>query len=619
MATETDRRDNTESNPYVVLGIGAAVGIALLIGSGVLFYYGWTPLIDWIREGKRDKLWEPMTAILLALLGEGVMFVAFQSARKVERTDSLLRRILYGYNAIFTSHLLLLLLVLINVFVYIRYPSPIDTTAGGFYSLSDVSRKFIEGLERPVNVYMVLDPNSESYSSMQTMLAEMQKRNPKYFTFEEIAPNPRDPQLRQLVNRFSQFGNRPGGGLIVALGNNPEKNHTFIGADELSGASFDPESRGAQRRQFNGEVRLMQELMFLADDKKKPVLYFTQGHGEPDLNGRRDEDLGALRQRLTNANYEVRPLLPIVDSDKFTIPEDAEVVVIVGPKKSMADMLPALRNYMNPTDPKKKKGKLLVFLGPTPADRSKANAMTETGLEPFLREFNVEVTGEQILAFAYPRADKFAISQNPMVVLVAGTKEAVEGQHPMAQMLKDQSVSCYQVRQIRPGGGQNPMFRPEVVLGTDGLVWSEADAQAAAAPADQLRALLVDARLREQRLVRDALPVVVAVTEGPPMNPHSFDQSTASKSPRLMVVGCSTIAGNDFQAERTGGIHFDMVKGCIEWCRERYAAIGVEPKSHQYFMLPNNASWWMLAYLPWLMMLLFIAGFGVIVWTVRRR
>ena len=36
------------------------------------------------------------------------------------------------------------------------------------------------------------------------------------------------------------------------------------------------------QRQFTGEVRLMQELYFLAEDKRRPVVYFTQGHGEPD-------------------------------------------------------------------------------------------------------------------------------------------------------------------------------------------------------------------------------------------------------------------------------------------------------------------------------------------------
>ncbi len=617
MATETHRDHEIDVNPYIALITGATFGIALLIGSAVLFYLGWTPLIDWIREGKREKLWQPMAAILLALLGEGVMFVAFQSARKVERTDSLLRRILYGYNAAFTANLLFLLLLLVNVFIYVRYPSPVDTTAGGFYSVSEMTKKFTSSLERPVTVYMILEPNSESYSSMQTMLSEMQKLNPKYFSYQEIPTDSRGPELRQLVTKFPQFGRRPG--LIVALGDDPEKNHTFIGSDELSGAGFDPEARGAQRRQFNGEVRLMQELLFLADDKKKPILYFTQGHGEPDLNGRGDGDLSALRQRLATANYEVRPLMATTDPDKLTIPDDAELVVVVGPKKSMADMLPALNKYMHPVEAKKKKGKMLVFLGPTPADRARANVMTETGIEGFLREFSVDLTGEQILTFAFPYQGRMVVDQSPEAVFVSATTEAVDARHPLAQMLKDQSDRWYDVRQVRPGGGQNPAFRAEVVLGTYGLVWLESNMQLAGTALDQHRLLQVDGAMREKRLMRDALPVVVAVTEGPPPNPHSFDQPSAGQSPRVMVVGCSSLTSNMFQSQRSGGTQFDMVKSCIEWCRERYAAIGVEPKSHQYFMLPNNVSWWMLAYLPWLMMFLFILGFGIIVWTVRRR
>ncbi len=614
MANEFRRDGESSIGPYVILGAGALIGVAMLIGSGVLFYLGWTPLVDWIREGKEEKLWQPLLAVVLALAGEGIMFAAFQSAQRSKRTNPTMRRLLYGYNAAFTANLLLILLLAINVVIQVRYPSPIDMTAGGFYSLSDVTRKYVESLDRPVHVYMILEPDDEAYASTETLLSQMQDLNPKYFTFEKVATINNRSQIAYLKKTFSQFNGRAG--LLVAVGEHPEKNHSYIDSSELSNFNME---RGSQRpqREFNGEVRVMQELQFLANDKKKPVLYFTQGHGEPDLNGRRNDDLGSLRQRLVEANFDVRPLtVSGADVDKFSIPDDAELVVIVGPTASMADLVPALTRYMKPIDPKHRKGKLLVFLGPTPADRAHGNTMREVGLEGLLREFNVDATNEQVLTFAFPYQGRFVIDQSPEAVFVAPTDNAVEARHPLAQMLKDQNSRWFNVRQIRPAVGGNPAYRSEVVLGSYGMIWLESNMQTS--PLTQQKVFATDLEERKKRVQREPVSVAVAVTETS-KDPHAAEKPGGGQTPRIMIVGCSTITANIFQQPRAGGMEFDIVKGCIEWCRERYSAIGIQPKSHQYFMLPKSTSSWMLFYLPWLAMLLSIGGFGLVVWTVRRR
>jgi hypothetical protein len=616
MASEPSREGDLDFGPYVTLLAGAVIGVSLLIASAVFFYFGWTPLIDWIREGKEEKLWEPLLAIVLALLGEAVMFAAFQSARRVERANATMRRILYGYNAAFTANLLLVLLLLINIIVHIRYPSPIDTTAGKFYSLSEVTQKFVASLNRPVVVCMFLEPDTEVYQNTKTLLTEMQLQNPKYFSFEEYSTSLNQSVARDLKTRFPQFPFKPG--LIVAVGPNTAQNNTFIDSDELDAVETDQMS-GSRQRQYTGEVKILRDLQFLANEKKKPILYFTQGHGEPDLTDRREEGLATLRQRLIDANFDVRPLMIFeADPEKFSVPNDAEMVVVVGPKTSMADVMPALRTYMNP-GPGKRKGKMLVFLGPSPPDPMAGNTMRQVGIEPFLKEFNVESTNEQVFTFAFPdNSGRMRPMPQPENILVAPTMDALASQHPIARVFGEGvAVRWQSARIVRPLEiGANSTYRAQSLLATYGLVWTETNMQLS--PNKQQQSFITDADERAKRVRRDAMSVAVAVTESGG-NPHAGGEPNPTPSPRLVVFGSSSIAGNVAQMPRANSLDFDLVKGSIEWCRERDAAIGVQPKSHQYFSLPAKASNWMLFYLPWLAMTLAIGGFGLIVWTVRRR
>src|SRR5262245_61375517 len=158
---------------------------------------------------------------------------------------------------------------------------------------------------------------------MKTILTQMETLNPRYFRWEEVNFEGNPSRIRDLRKRFKQFAVRPG--VLVTYGDKPEDNHSFIGSSELN--NFDFSDRGNPKRSFNGETRLIQELYFLGEDKKKPTIYFTQGHGEPDITDHSPDGLSMLLQRLTQANYEVRPLIVAdPDPEKNQVPADADVV-----------------------------------------------------------------------------------------------------------------------------------------------------------------------------------------------------------------------------------------------------------------------------------------------------
>src|SRR5262249_52244027 len=224
--------------------------------------------------------------------------------------------------------------------------------------LSEKSKEYVAQLDRPVQVYLVMPEGSETFLNTRTMLEQMHDLNPKYFNFEEISPSLNRGRIRELMKQYPAFTEI---GLIVQYGEAKE-NYSYIPATELENQDFDFMARQQRQRQFNGEVRLMQELYFLSGGKKKPVIYFTQGYDEPDLFDGSAKGLGILRQKLTQANYQLRPLN--FPNEQTKVPDDADVVVVVGPRRPMANALQGLKEYMDGP----RKGKLIVLLGPTLPD-----------------------------------------------------------------------------------------------------------------------------------------------------------------------------------------------------------------------------------------------------------
>src|SRR5262245_14574536 len=124
MATDIQRNDVERQTAYTILIVGGIVGLVLNLGALIGSYWWWGPMVLWLRDGDREQLWKPLAAVAALLFGQGIMFAAFQSARKFERTDVVLRRVLYGYNAVLQAQLLFMLLLVVNVFIQVREPLP---------------------------------------------------------------------------------------------------------------------------------------------------------------------------------------------------------------------------------------------------------------------------------------------------------------------------------------------------------------------------------------------------------------------------------------------------------------------------------------------------------------
>lgn len=618
-----------------VLTIGGVIGLLTVLLAVVLGYLWWNdikamtqaggPAPDLVGEARRLAVWRAVLPLPILIVGMGIAFASLLLARTDERSNVYLRRLLYGYNAVVQGLLAVLIIVVANVFVSMKFSKPLDFTGATFYTLSPTSETLLGKLEKPVKVIVVLEPNSVLMSMVKPMLANCQAVNPKleveYFSND---PNKDITRIEELRKKYPDMDE----GLLVVYGDDAKAEHKMIKSKDMIGA--DPMSRDGRGFEFKGEDALMTEIDFLVMDRKKTIVYFTQGHGELDIGdnqlynpqllerGQRivvldNRGSGILKERLEKRNMEVKGL-PLTGL-KPEVPKDADVVAILGPKKSYSEgALKALDEYMA------RKGKLIVM---TTVSEAPGGGVQTTGIEEFLMRYNVQVPAEVIftaksrdpamlIAELNPRAEK-----NPLVSRFVGSK-------PFMMRL---------VRPLRPGGGppgMTPFSAEPILLADRGMFpWVERDL---ATPVSALiREMSRNEALAERKLTpgqENPYVVAVAVSEGSrPPNPHMGMMQPppppGEETPRLVVFGSVTMASNARTSDVVDATDFDYMASSIDWLRGKTVTIGIKPKKNSVFSLgptlqqPGN--YWAFVLLPTLVICLGIIGTGTGVWLVRRR
>ena len=215
------------------------------------------------------------------------------------------------------------------------------------------------------------------------------------------------------------------------------------------------------------------------------------------------------------------------------------------------------------------------------------------------------VTDDQVLTYSIPGANI-----NPELVIVGAMDAEGVSRHPLAGMVRSLGLPpvWFKARRLEPSSGGDRRYQVEEVLGSEGVTWTETDMKRNAATARELLRRgdpdLVRRRSGKQR----AVALAVSEPAGPDKPPV----------PRLIVFGCSTCATNQHQTPPGNNANFDIIRGSIDWCRERSANVGIAPKSHRYFSPPQQASAWNLLYLPVAVMVFGVGALGLIVWNIRR-
>jgi ABC-type uncharacterized transport system len=611
-----DERDRLESTRVVVLLAGGSAGLCTTFMGIFICWQLWDTLVSWVN-GETSQDWTKnlglMGALVAFISGLALMFASLQLARTEERSNPTLRRLLYGYNAVLSGVLLLVILIVLNVFVYLRLPANVDFTAGSLYTLSTRSQNILKGLEKPTKIYALFTGGDAIGTDVKTLLANCREVNDR-IQVESLSPDLEVDKVQELVHRYP-FVDREG--ILIVYGSEPQAEHRFIKREDLFSVPdrFSRTSDDKPNLQFKGEDALMTELNALEEGAKKPIIYFTQGNGELDLKNtdasRVDVGAGLLKELLEKRNFEVKSLdLNPADSK---VPDDASLVIVAGPTVPLPDhAVKALKDYLNPGSDKKR-GKLIVLLDVVSTPE---NTMRPTGLEGLLAEYRLQVENQRLLSLPT------ILNRSPVQVLVRPNPEMVERNPIVAAFQPNDVFTLYNARALRVLPGNNPQsaqFTVDSLFVTLGPVIAESNLRGEVTQI--VNEALKNREIFQKKVTEEPLPVVAAVSEMTPPSPgdpHAMLRSGQGK-PRLVLFGDASLASNRFMSDRAGRIHFDVLASCIDWLRERPSSIGIEPKKREAYVVSPSLNFWRMTLLPASIMLIGVIGLGTGVWVVRRR
>ena len=277
-----------------------------------------------------------------------------------------------GTNAIVATLSVFVILGLIN-FLAVRYPTRVDLTETGLYTLAPQSRELVKSLQQPVKVWVFeRDAKPEDRA-----LLENYRQQGKNFSYEYV-----DPQIQLgLARKFN----------VQSLG------EVYLEAGEQRRLL-----PGANNEQRLTEIRLTNALQQITSNVSAQV-YFVQGHGEQPLTGEQSSLSQALGV-LTEKSYTPQAL----NLAQTTIPTDAAVVVLAGARRGLLPSeATALNDYLN------RGGSLFLAIDPT----------INLGIDSLLKSWGINLDNRLAV-----NPGGAAVGLGPAVILVDNY-----GQHPITK------------------------------------------------------------------------------------------------------------------------------------------------------------------------------------------
>lgn len=583
----------------LVLTLGGLSGLLVALTGVALSVHWWAYLTDWLSQGKREGAVQVLAAIVVFLVGLFVMFVTLQLGRAEERRDPTLRRLMYGYNAVFSGVLLLLILVVVNVVVGLKVAWAVDATSTGEFSLSERTVNMLKGLDRPLHVYVIWPrEDSDHMQPIMSLLDNFQDRS-QQVKVEYVSPS----QFERLGELRKQYPRKieQNIGILLVYGDEKPENATFLKDGDLFEEGF-----GNTPTRFRGEDKIVAALSSLEGGGQKTVVYFTQGLGEPSLTdtgttppaGGGELGLGVLRDRLTaRGNFDVKPLKLTPADTK--VPDDCKVLVVANPRPPVDPAVAeAIRKYLE------KQGKA-VFLLDVPAPAT-GPTMPATGLEGLLTGYMVEVTNERVMSIGLEQLGG-EVALTGRVIVEPNPELARARTNELATAFAGYEFPLTEVRLVRAGpAGVRPDRQAQPLLLTvpNRVAWVERDWQAD--PGQMFQALRRNDPEAVKRVSKEPLPAAVVVTE--------------TGKPKLAVFGDVSFVTNRQVGERSGTQNFSLFASTLDWLAERPTSIGIEPRNlAAYPPLAATVRFSYLVFLPGLLAVVIILGLGLGVWVVRRR
>ncbi|MCU0702708.1 MAG: Gldg family protein [Fimbriiglobus sp.] len=598
-AGEQERR---RTDRVLLLVGGYVFGLANRVCGLFLFVWWYPYLAEWVggKAGSQNTGWMPVAALLEFLVGAGVTFLATLPARSEERNDPWIRRTVYAVNFALSGVLLVVGLVLGNAVVSMKLPDKLDTTATGFYTLTDQTQKYLAGLKQPIKAYAITAASrgDRTQDDALRLLDVCRQVNPALFEVERLSVESNAARIEELQQKYKTAELRELGILLVS-------GQAGQASERTEHVPFQGMSSGGRgrKRTFIGESKLVAGMMALTEERRK--VYYTRGSGELALDPPADPNTVAvgrpatrLKEALAATQCDAAPLdIPPLDPDP-KVPDDAAAVLVLDPTAPLPPATAtAIQKYMAAPRAGGKKGKLLVYAG----GHNAANGeLAKTGLEPALAELGLALVDRVVFAQPVGRTppniyDVLAVEtpgnrRNPITLAAAGGLTA---------------RNARPIELSTPRGTNVPV--PLLVVAAEGATWVEKGVVDPPRKAwDDLLAAnrRRDAAYQQERQVstQDLRFVGMALAE-------------PDGKPVAAVFGFADGLTDDEPSGRAVA----TFQAAVGWLRERPPAPDITPKEYAEYTPRKGVSGNLLFTVPFAGTLIAIVLLGLGVWAIRRK
>ena len=229
----------------------------------------------------------------------------------------------YGVNSIIVTLIVIALAVVLNLLVGLPNIK-FDLTPGKLYTIGDVTKELLNGLNNDIEVVCLFDelqPPS-SYSISASNAQDAMNMLYSYANYPRVKLTFIDPDKNPgFMRELDPDGtlNLSKGNFVVRRGQKSKKltlNDLF--ATEMDQQTYETRITGMKAEEaFSGAIKYV-------SSEWTPIVYFVEGHNEIGIS-----NFSQLKNYLLNNNYLVEPLALV---GKGAVPEDAELLVFASPK-----------------------------------------------------------------------------------------------------------------------------------------------------------------------------------------------------------------------------------------------------------------------------------------------
>ena len=464
----------------------------------------------------------------------------------------------YGINTSIAIALVIGIVIFIEAISF-KHHRQLDLTASKRYTLSDQSIKVLKSLEKDVKVIGFFNETQSSEAQSFMDLLEQYSYHSSRFTYEFIDPDKNPGKAKRY--EITTYGT------------------TVV------------ESEAKEEKIFDTREEKVANAILKVTRKGKKVVFFSKGHGEKNIEDINEKGYSFAKKALEDSNYEIKELvLPITE----TIPDDANLLIIAGPKKPILNTeLETLNKYIE------NGGKVFFMIDPG----------TASELVSFLEKYGISLQ-DNIVVDKISRI--FGVDPSMPVI-------TQYGEHPI---VKDYSIATFFPLTRSVDKAANPVdgIRVTSLIKSSPNSWAETDIN---------RFKSGEAAFEEDKDIKGpvSIGVVASLNEKKEEDRAGFRQTSEpqeaisendkkTKEGRIVVIGDSDFASN-FRINILGNSDFFL--NIINWLLEEEDLISIRPRQStgKVFTL-SNAQQKMIFWIPLVIMpCLFILS-GISVYKKRK-